>query len=670
MDVTDWLRTLGLGQYEVAFRENSVTADLLPILTPEDLKDLGITAVGHRRRLLAAIAALRTDPAGDASDRLAQACRATSDERASASSAERRQLSVMFCDVIGFTALSARLDPEELSAVIRGYQARVATTVTRFGGFIARYVGDGVLIYFGWPQADETDAERAVRAALAVIETITQAPVGTERLQVRIGIATGLVVVGEPIGTGEARQQTAIGETPNLAARLQALAEPDTVVIADATRRLIGSLFEYRDLGAVELKGIARPLRAWQVLGPSAVRSRFEALRGSALTQLVGRDEEIDLLRRCWARAKTGEGQVVLISGEPGVGKSRIVATLCERLGAEGAIRLRYFCSPYHQNSALFPHIDQLGRAAGFALEDPPQTKLKKFEALLTQGLPSSEHVAFLIDLLSLPASERHPLPNLSPQQKKERTLEALIRQIEHSARQQPVAMVLEDAHWIDPTSRELLDLTIERVRSLPVLLIVTFRPDFQPPPTGEPQVTTLVLNRLDERDRIALAMQIAGGKALPDEVIRQIVDRTDGVPLFIEEFAKSVLESGLLREEADRYVLDRSLPSFAIPTTLHDSLMARLDRLPSVRLVAQIAAAIGREFSYPLLRAVSRLSDRCARDRRCLSPRTRAVGQAGIPLGVPSNSLRTISLSRVPRRSRQGTALGRRPVAPKSSTQ
>jgi len=388
------------------------------------------------------------------------------------------------------------------------------------------------------------------------------------------------------------------------------LAGRDAVVIAAGTRRLVGDLFEYRDLGAAKVKGIAGPVPAWQMLHPIDVASRFEALRGSALSPLVGRDEEIDLLLRRWARAKTGHGQLVLVSGEAGLGKSRLTAAFEECLRTEPPLRLWYFCSPYRQDSALYPFIDQLGRAAGFARDDPPAAKLEKLEAVLARAALTDEDVSFLADLLSLPESGRHPLPDLSPRRKKERTLEALIRQLEGLARQQPVVMVCEDAHWIDPTSRELLDLTVERVRALPVLLIVTFRPKFQPPWTGQPQVTMLALNRLDRHDRTALATQIAGGKALPDAVIDQIADHTDGVPLFVEELTKSVLESGLLHEESDRYVLDGALPPLSIPMTLHDSLVARLDRLASVRQVAQIGAAIGREFSYDLLSAVSHLPE------------------------------------------------------------
>jgi class 3 adenylate cyclase/predicted ATPase len=589
MDVVAWLRGLRLEQYAPAFLDNDVDGEVLPELTSDDLISIGVTSVGHRRKLLAAIASLGAAPPP-------AAVMAAPSDAPAAADAERRQLTVMFCDLVGSTALSSRFDPEDLREVIAAYHRAVAEVVAGLDGFVAKYMGDGVLIYFGYPRAHEDDAERAVRAGLGVIDAVGRLDVRSVKLQARVGIATGLVVVGDLLGERSAQEQSVVGETPNLASRLQTLAEPGAVVIAAATRRLVGDLFEYRDLGAVEVKGIAGPVPAWQVLRPSGVVSRFEALRGPALTRLVGRDEEIDLLLRRWARAKSGDGQVVLISGEPGLGKSRITAALAERLHPEPYLRLRYFCSPYHQDSALYPFIDQLGRASDFARDDPPRTKLEKLESVLARAAPPTEDVALIADLLSLPASERHPPSELSAQRKKERTLEALIRQLEGLARQQPVIMVFEDAHWIDPTSRELLDLTVERVPSLPVLLIVTFRPEFQPPWTGQPQVSVVALNRLDRRDRTALVTQIAGDKALPDEVVAQISDRTDGVPLFVEELTKSVLEGGV--------------PLLGIPTTLHDSLMARLDRLASVKQVAQIGAAIGREFPYGLLHAVSLLPE------------------------------------------------------------
>jgi class 3 adenylate cyclase len=607
MDVAEWLRRLGLEQYAPAFRANDIDEDVLRRLTGEDLRELGVTSIGHRRRMLDAIAALGTaeplptrrphpNPPPLAGEGTKDNPPPQAGEGRVGAEAERRQLTVMFCDMVGSTELSARLDPEDLREVIAAYHRAVADVVRSLDGFVAKYMGDGVLVYFGYPRAHEDDAERAVRAGLGAIDAVGRLAVKSAALQARVGIATGLVVVGDLIGKGSAQEQSVVGETPNLAARLQALAAPGAVVIAAGTRRLVGDLFEYRDLGAAELKGITAPVPAWQVLCPSAVESRFEALRGSALSRLIGRDEEIELLLRRWERAKGGDGQVVLISGEPGIGKSRLGVALAERLHAEPHLRLRYFCSPYYQDSALYPFIDQLGRAAGFVPDDSPAVRVEKLEGLLSRAAPPDEDAALIADLLSLAASDRHPLPNLSPQRKKERTLEALLRQLDGLTRQQPVIMFFEDAHWIDPTSRELLDLTVERAGSLRVLLIVTFRPEFQPPWTGQPQVTTLALNRLDRRDRTALVEQIAGDKALPDEVVAQIADRTDGVPLFVEELTKSVLESGV--------------PLVGIPTTLHDSLMARLDRLSSVRRVAQIGAAIGREFSYGLLRAVSRLPE------------------------------------------------------------
>jgi class 3 adenylate cyclase len=595
MDVAAWLRGLGLEQYAQLFRDNDIDGEILCGMTAEDLKELGISSFGHRHRLLNAITALGGGP--PTRDVAQSAASVTSAPTSPPPiDAERRQLTVMFCDLVGSTALSTRLDPEDLREVIAEYHRVVAEIVRSFDGFVAKYMGDGVLIYFGYPQAHEDDAERAVRAGLGVVDAVARTDVKSAKLQARIGIATGLVVVGDLIGEGSAQEQSVVGETPNLAARLQALADPGTVVIAAGTRRLVGDLFEYRDLRSVEVKGIAGPVSAWQALRPSAVESRFEALRGSTLTPLVGRDEEIDLLLRRWVRAKAGDGQVVLVSGEPGIGKSRLTAALAERLQAEPHIRLRHFCSPYHQDSALYPFIDQLGRAAGFGRDDTVAAKLEKLEALLARAAPPDEDVALLADLMSLPASERHLLPDLSPQRKKDRTLEALLRQLEDLSRQEPVVMVFEDAHWIDPTSRELLDLTVDRVRSPPTLLIVTFRPEFQPPWIGQPQVTMLALNRLDRQDRTALVQQIIGRRALPADLIDQIADRTDGVPLFIEELTKSVLESGV--------------PAVGIPTTLHDSLMARLDRLSPVRRVAQIGAAIGREFPYVLLHVVSQLPD------------------------------------------------------------
>jgi class 3 adenylate cyclase/tetratricopeptide (TPR) repeat protein len=617
MDVAEWLRGLGLEQYVPAFRANDIDEEVLRRLTGEDLRELGVASIGHRRRLLDAIAALGTAEALP-TPRPHPNPPPQAGEGRVGGEAERRQLTVMFCDLVGSTELSSRLDPEDLREVIAAYHRAVADVVRSFDGFVAKYMGDGVLVYFGYPRAHEDDAERAVRAGLGAIDSVARLAVKSATLQARVGIATGLVVVGDLIGEGSAQEQSVVGETPNLAARLQALAEPGAVVIAAGTRRLVGDLFEYRDLGAIELKGITTPVPAFQVLCPSAVESRFEALRGSALSRLIGRDEEIELLLRRWERAKAGDGQVALISGEPGIGKSRLSVALAERLHAEPHLRLRYFCSPYHQDSALYPFIDQLGRAAGFAPDDSPAVRLEKLEGLLSRAGPSDEDAALIADLLSLPASDRHPLPNLSPQGKKERTLEALLRQLEGLTRQQPVIMLFEDAHWIDPTSRELLDLTVERVGSLPVLLIVTFRAEFQPPWTGQSQVTTLALNRLDRRDRTALVEQIAGTNALPDEVVDQIADRTDGVPLFVEELTKSVLESGV--------------PRVGIPITLHDSLMARLDHLASVRHVVQTCAAIGRQFSYPLLRAVSRLADDDLQTALARLVASELVFQRGIP--------------------------------------
>src|SRR4051812_4968384 len=427
---------------------------------------MSIVPIGHPRRLLDAIAALRlpaTPAEAPAQVSPSPPVDQSGPPSASESTAERRPLSVMFCDLIGSTALSARLDPEDLREVIRSYQARVAATIQQFNGFIARYVGDGMLIYFGWPQAHETDAARAVRAGLAVAVVVGETQMGGELLQVRIGIATGLVVIGEPIGSGDSRQQTAVGETPNVAARLQSLAGPGQVVIDAATKRQIGGLFECQDLGTIALKGLPEPVPAWQVLAENRTLGQFEALR-SDLTPLVGRDEEIELLLRRWTQAKGGSGKVVLISAEPGVGKSRLAEALAERIAPELHVRLRYFCSPHHQDSTLYPVIAQMERAAGFAHGDGLEIRLAKLQTLLAAAEPPVDDVALLAELHALPSTDLTPPLDLTPQRRKEKTFEALLHQLEGLGRQQPVLMVFDDIQWIDPSSRELLDRLIERV--------------------------------------------------------------------------------------------------------------------------------------------------------------------------------------------------------------
>src|SRR5215472_10758261 len=506
-------------------------------------------------------------------------------------SAERRQLTVLFCDLVGSTALASRLDPEDLREIIGMYHRCVADAVGRFDGFVAKYMGDGVLVYFGYPGAHEDDAEQAVRAGLALIDAIgrLQAP---EPLRVRVGIGTGEVVVGDLITSGDGQERGVVGETPNLAARLQALAEPGTVVIGPQTRRLLGDLFECRDLGAIEVKGFPEPVHAHQVVRESGIESRFEALLGAALTPLVGREDEIDLLLRQWHRAKGGEGRVVLLSGEPGIGKSRLAAALQERIENEPHTRLRCFCSPHHQDSALHPFIAQLGRAAGFERADTPEVKLDKL-AVLAPASP--EDGALLAELLSLPTEGRFLPLQLTPRRKKEKTLEALLQQLDALARQRPVLMLFEDVHWIDPSSRELLDLIVERVPRLPALLLITFRPEFQPPWSGQAHVTVLVLNRLDRREGAVLVRRVGGAKALRDDVVAKIVERTDGVPLFVEELTKAVLEGG----NAGTALSRPGATGPNVPATLRASLMARLDRLGSAaKEVAQVGAALGREFS------------------------------------------------------------------------
>ena len=598
MELGDWLRSLGLERYEAVFRENAIDPDVLCDLTEEHLRELGVP-LGARLKLLKAIAALAAgkEPSGPTAG--------TEPPEGKAEAAERRHVTVMFSDLVGSTALSARMDPEDLREVISAYHKCVAEIVRRFDGFVAQYLGDGVLVYFGYPQAHEDDAERAVRAGLELIAAVGVLKTSVS-LQTRIGIATGLVVVGDLIGSAAAQEHSIVGETPNLAARLQGLAEPNMVVIAESTRRLLGNIFELQDLGARELKGIPESVHVWAALRPSSVESRFEALHASGLTALVGREEECELLLRRWAKAKNGEGQVVLLSGEAGIGKSRITAALLERIASEPHTRLRYFCSPQHTNSALYPIIRRMERAAGLTHDDSPQARLDKLDALLAQTSTSGQDAALLVEMLSLANDGRYPVIELTPQQRLQRTLDALTTQIEALARANPVLMIFEDVHWIDPTSLEALGRAVDQIQDIRVLLIVTFRPEFDPPWIGRPYVTALTINRLSQRDIDAMIDHLLGNKGLPASIRQDIIDRTDGIPLFVEEMTKAVLESEG-EDEARRTASAIPSPALAVPASLHASLMARLDRLGPAKEVAQIGAAIGRQFSYALLASLVR---------------------------------------------------------------
>ena len=599
--IADWLNTLGMSEYAERLAENRIDLSVLPDLTDQDLEKLGVL-LGDRRKMLRAIAKLE---AVEKSGPVVAVAAAASAAPRPTDTAERRQVTVMFSDLVGSTAMSARIDAEDLREVISAYQKCVTETVEHFGGFVAKYMGDGVLIDFGYPQAHEDDAERAVRASVELVAGVTVLKSHVP-MQTRVGVATGLVVVGDLIGSGASQEQAIVGETPNLAARLQSIAEPNTVVIAESTRRLIGNLFELVDLGAKDLKGISGSVRAWAALRASSVEGRFEAFHASDLTALVGREEELELLLRRWSKAKTGEGQVVLLSGEAGIGKSRLTAALLEHLTSEPHTRLRYFCSPQHTDSAFYPIIGQMERAAGLAHDDTSQARLDKLDAMLAQTSTSIQDAALFAEMLSLPNDGRYPALDLIPEQRRQRTLEALTAQLAGLARQQPVLMIVEDAHWIDPTSLEVFGRTVDQIKTLPALLVVTFRPEFNAPWAGRPHVTSLALNRLGERETTAIIARLVGNKELPTDVMAQIVQRTDGIPLFVEEMTKAVLEAEG-EGEARRTAAAASSPALAVPASLHASLMARLDRLGSAKEVAQIGAVVGREFSHALLAAVVR---------------------------------------------------------------
>ena len=580
--VTELLGALDLHQYADVFAENAVDLNVLMTLTDSDLRELGVQAIGHRRRLAAAIDKRRSRGAtgieGSASEPPAPVIGPL---------AERRHLTIVFVALVGSMELSSRLDPEQMQELLADYHKTVAKQAARFRGHVANVMGDEMLVSFGWPNAHEDDAERAVRASLAI-----RASVGTLRgplhssLAVRIGIASGLVIVGEGLG----REPAIAGDAPNLASRLQALANPGQIVIAASTRRLLGDIFELADLGTKSVEGVGEPVQRFAVTGERPVESRFDARSGTALLPMVGRDQELALLLERWALAKAGEGQGLLLVGEAGIGKSRICRALLDALSTEPHTRIRYQCSPYHSDSALWPVMQQLTHAGGIKTGVPAEVSLDRLETLLCQAGDHALDAAPLIaDLLGLDGAPRYGELNLTAQAKRVRTLQALVDQLLGLASRQPVLLILEDAHWIDPTTLELLEQCLDRIAAARVLLLLTSRSDQQPELAGRAHVTRLTLNRLGRASVEAIVAQLSGDH-LPGQTVDAIIARTDGVPLFVEELTKAVLETG----------------ETAVPASLHDSLMARLDRIPGVKEVAQTAACIGREFDYVLLSAIA----------------------------------------------------------------
>jgi class 3 adenylate cyclase/predicted ATPase len=560
--------------------------------------------------------AVKLRPVEDA-DILGDIAAQTASPPAPGSEAERRQLTVMFCDLVGSTALSTRLDPEDLREVITAFQDECREAIERYDGFIARYMGDGMLVYFGYPQAHEDDAERAVRAGLDVVGSMAgmNDEVGRAHeitLAVRVGVATGPVVVGDIVGEGAAEEAAVVGETPNLAARLQAVAEPNQVVVAAATHQLLGTSFEYEDLGMHALKGIARPVQAWRALREHDVHSRYGTGRVGRGLPLVGRQEELGLLLRSWEASKDGHGQAILIQGEAGIGKSRLIDALREQVAGQKHIWITHRCSPYHTNSTLYPIIERLKRALDWRPEDGEAEKLGKLEAALSaQSLPLPEVVPLYAELLSLPLpEERYEQSNLDPKQKREATLDAIAGWLLEMAEQNPVLNVFEDLHWADPTTLELLQIYLEQSPTVSMMNVLTYRPDFVPPWSMHSHMIPITLNRMERPEVEALIENQASGKKVPPEVLEHIVEKSDGVPLYVEELTKTILDSEFLREEAGRYALAGKLSDISIPATLQDSLMARLDRLPTLREVAQMGSVLGREFAYEMLRAVVSLEE------------------------------------------------------------
>ncbi len=613
--VSAWLEHLGLGIYREAFQKNAITWDVLSELNQGDLEALGVL-LGHRKQLLRAIAQLspRADVPGPES--LPGAVSPTtppfSPER---DQAERRQLTVMFCDLVDSTALSRRVDPEDLQDIIRRFLDGCTQAIGRFNGYIAKYMGDGMLVYFGYPKAHEHDAERAVHAGLAILDTVKALnqsnPHPEFGLAARIGIATGQVVVGELMGQDTAKERSVFGETPNLAARLQALAQPNQLVIDPVTKRLVGNAFDVADLGAVSLKGFDTPVHAWQVQSSRSSASRFESYQSIQLANFVGREDEISLMLGRWREAVGGEGQVLLLCGEAGIGKSRMIRRLCDRLADAQYQRMQFQCSPYHTNTALYPAISFLREAAGLTNQDNVEAQLNKLDVLAREsGVEKQDTVSLFADLLSIPGDHRYPPLNVSSEKRKDMTLEALVQHLQRLANRSPVLFIVEDAHWLDPTTLDLMTRIIDRIRQMRVLLLITCRPDFKPVWSDYSHVTSLTLSRLPRRQSAELVAAVTGGKALPPEVQQAILAKADGVPLYIEALTENVLQSGLLTEDHHVLTLKGSLKGLPIPDSLQALLMERVDRLGPAKGIVQAGATIGREFTYELLQATVDATD------------------------------------------------------------
>ena len=612
--ISAWLENLGLGIYRESFQHNAISWDVLPELNEGDLEALGVL-LGHRKTLLRAIAQLSPSAEVRGLGSLPLAVSPDTPFLPERDQAERRQLTVVFCDLVDSTALSRRVDPEDLQEIIRHFLDACSQAIGRFNGYIAKYMGDGMLVYFGYPRAHENDAERAVHAGLAILDTVKALqqdnPHPKCNMAARIGIATGHVIVGELMGQDTAKERSVFGETPNLAARLQVLAQPNQLVIDPVTKRLVGHEFEFADHGAVSLKGFDTPIQTWQVLSARLSASRFESYRSSHLTNFVGREQEISLLLGRWREAVDGEGQVVLLSGEAGIGKSRIARSLCDRLADERYQTIQFQCSPYHTNTALYPATTFLRQAARLASQDSAQAQLQKLDVMAREGgIENQNTVSLLADLLSIRGEHRDPPLNVSSETRKDMTLEALVQYLQGLADRSPLLFILEDAHWLDPTTLDLMKRIIDRIRQMPVLLLITFRPEFKPEWADYSHVTSLTLSRLPRRQSAELVAAMTGGKVLPPEVQQAILAKADGVPLYLEAMTEKVLESGLLTERNESFILKAPLKDLPIPDSLHALLMERVDRLGPAREIVQAGAAIGREFTYELIQATVEMPD------------------------------------------------------------